>query len=343
MTQVLSPAAKSAEPLGVRRRRMSMRHGLVLIALVAVIVSACGAAATRLPAASPTASPGASPRPSASPSGAVASLRARVAELAGSLSFRAYAPDELPTDMVPTVALYGQGGGGALGEPLLAITFTRPAGGKPLLSIVQGPGGCCLAAGRAGAPLDTLIRTRAPRFAGDPHTAVRGELAPRAAGSSPIDGPTLWWHEDELGRTYVAITATTFAPELDAEALRRIAASMRFVDPTPVAGAVLLYWSTHESHSPTGHRVFLGVRSGAVPDEARLLDARGQVVASAVFGPVPAYGCLGAAASVAALSVPLEVVQGFRPDGAAGYRAEARVGAAWRPVRLVSTGCFSIE
>lgn len=139
---------------------------------------------------------------------------------------RVYAPDELPADMVPTVTLAGAGTAGTLGEPLLAITFTRPAGGKPLLGIVQGPGGCCLAASRRGAMLDTVIRTRAPRFAGDPHTEVRGELVRPAAGSA-IEGPTLWWHEDELGRTYIALTATTFAPELDAEALRRVAASMR--------------------------------------------------------------------------------------------------------------------
>lgn len=192
--------------------------------------------------------------------------------------------------------------------------------------------------------LDTVIRTRAPRFAGDPHTEVRGELVRPGASSSPIEGPTLWWHEDELGRTYVALTATTLAPELDAEALRQVASSMRMVDPAPVAGAVLLYWTTHESHSPNGHRVSLGVRSGSVPDEARLLDQSGRVVASAVFGSVRGYeGCLSAATSVAALPVPLEVIQGFRPNAAAGYRVEARVGAAWRPAQLVSTGCFSIE
>lgn len=316
-----------------------MRHGLLLVALV---VSACGYAATRPPAASPTASPSVPPSPSA-PS-AAASLRAQVAELAGSLAFRAYAPEELPANVVATVALFGQGTAGTLGEPLLAITFTRPAGGKPLLSIVQGPGGCCLAASRAGAVLDTVIRVRAPRFAGDPHTEVRGELVRPSAGSSPIAGPTLWWHEDELGRTYVALTATTFAPELDDEALRRVAASMRLVDPAPVAGAVLLYWTTHESHSPNGHRVSLGARSGALPDEARLLDRSGQVVASAAFGPPGPYeGCLSAATSVAALAVPLDVVQLFRPDVAAGYRVEARIGGAWLPARLVSTGCGSIE
>lgn len=317
-----------------------MRHGLLLVALV---VSACGTAATRTPAASPTASPGQPPSPSASPPSAVASLRARVAEVAGSLGFRAYAPNELPANMVPTVALAGAGTPGTLGEPLLTITFTRPAGGKPLLSVVQGPGGCCIAASRAGAVLDTVIRTRAPRFTGDPDTEVRGELI-RPGASSPIEGPTLWWHEDELGRTYVALTATTFAPELDAEALRRVAASMRLVDPAPVAGAVLLYWTTHESHSPNGHRVSLGVRSGAVPDEARLIDPSGPVVASAAFGPArPNEGCLGAATSVAALAVPLEVVRAFRPDVAAGYRVEARVGGTWRPARLVSIGCTSME
>lgn len=333
--------AESAEPIGLRERWTGMWHGLLFVALVA---SACGTAATRTPAASATASPAQPPSPSASPSSAVGSLRARVAELAGSLAFRVYAPDDLPANMVPTVALTGAGTAGTLGEPLLAITFTRPAGGKPLLSVVQGPGGCCLAASRAGAVLDTVIRTRAPRFAGDPHTEVRGELIRPGAGSSPIEGPTLWWHEDELGRTYVALTATTFAPELDAEALRRVAASMRLVDPAPVAGSVLLYWTTHESHSPNGHRLSLGVRSGAVPDEARLLDPSGQLVASAAFGPPrPSEGCLGAAASVAALAVPREVVRAFRPDIAAGYRVEARVGGTWRPGRLVSIGCVSME
>lgn len=317
-----------------------MRHGLLLVALV---VSACGAAATRPPAPSPTAS-GAQPSPSAGPPSAVASLRTQVAELAGALAFRAYTPEELPANMVATVALYGQGAGGTLGEPLLAITFTRPAGGKPLLTILQGPAGCCLAASRAGAALDTVIRTRAPRFAADPHTEVRGELVRPGPGASPNEGPTLWWHEDQLGRTYVALVATTFAPELDAEALRRVAASMRMVDPAPIAGAVVLYWTTHESHSPNGHRVSLGLRSGVVPDEARLLGHRGQVVASAAFGSARPYeGCLGAAAAVAALPVPLEVVRAFRPTAAAGYRVEARIGGTWRPAQLVSTGCLSME
>lgn len=315
-----------------------MRYGLLV---AAILVGACGTAATLSPAASPGAS--APPGPSASPASAVASLRESVAELAGSLAFRAYVPDEIPANMVATAGLHGQAGRGALDEPLLAITFTRPTGGKPLLTIVQGPGGCCLAASRAGAVLDTVIRTRTPRFAGDPHTELRGELV-RPTHPSPIEGPTLWWHEDGLGRTYIALTATTFAPELDAEALRRVAASMRVVDPAPIAGAVLLYWTTHESHSPSGHRVSLGVRSGRVPDEARLLDAGGRVIASGGFGPPRAYeGCLSPAQSVVALPVPLDVVQSFRPGASGGHRVEARFGSTWLRAQLVSTGCFSIE
>jgi hypothetical protein len=44
------------------------------------------------------------------------------------------------------------------------------------------------------------------------------------------------------------------------------------------------------------------------------------------------------------LAVPQNVVERFaRQNGDAGYRVEARIGGAWKPVELVASGCASIE
>jgi hypothetical protein len=107
---------------------------------------------------------------------------------------------------------------------------------------------------------------------------------------------------------------------------------------------VLLYLSTHESHSPAGHRVYLGAKSAPVPDEARLVDTAGKVVVSSRFDPPKPHECLRAAAAVASLPTSVDLVRDLRPGASArAVRAEARFGGLWRPVELIASGCFSIE
>ncbi len=118
---------------------------------------------------------------------------------------------------------------------------------------------------------------------------------------------------------------------------------MRTVDKRPRGDVLLLYLSTHTSHSASGHRVYVAAKTGPLPEEARLLDARGSVIATAPFAPPQAYECLKAAAGMAAFAVSHDVIEGFGQTVGAGYRVEARLGTAWRPVQLVSSGCASIE
>jgi hypothetical protein len=119
---------------------------------------------------------------------------------------------------------------------------------------------------------------------------------------------------------------------------------MRAVGSGARGQVILLYVSTHTSHSPTGHRVFVAAGAAPLPEQARLIDPAGQVTATAGFEAPKSYDCLHAAAGVAALAVPQSVVDGFaKQNGDLGYRVEARIGGAWKPVELVASGCASIE
>ena len=140
----------------------------------------------------------------------------------------------------------------------------------------------------------------------------------------------------------MALRATSFA-QLDEQGLLAIAQSMRPVTKQSRGDALLLYLSTHVSHSPSGHRVYIAAKTRPLPDEARLSDASGNVIAMASFQAPESYGCLKAAAGVAALPVPHDVVETFGQTVGDGYRVEARVGNTWRSVQLVSSGCFSTE
>lgn len=302
---------------------------------LAVMLAGCTAAGTPGTRAAPT--------PTAEPAGP-ASLRSAVEQVAASLSFQPFVPTDLPPDTVAKVTLRTEAAerSSGLGEPLLVIEFTPRGGGKPFLHMIQGPGGCCLAESRSEGGISVVLRTRPPQVTGDPHTEVRAQLL--APGLSAV-AATLWWHEETWfgNRTYLALSASPGAAPLDGKALIRIAASVEPVDRPGVSGEVLLYWSTHESHSPNGHRIFVGARNAPLPDEVRLVDQRGQVVATATFEQPKPYECLRGARGVAPLAVALDVVQDFMRGSGAGYRVEARLGGAWIPAQLVGAGCFSIE
>jgi hypothetical protein len=295
----------------------------IVLALVLVLaVAACGDPGTAGP----------SPRPS--------EIRTAVERLAPYLAFQAFAPDESPPGVLDRVSLYAvqrpnQADRDVLGEPILAAEFVLAPGAKTTVSLIEGPADCCADMFRGSDRTAVVVR---PAGGGRPE--VRGEIVlPRGAA----EGPSLWWHEPGSGeRTFIALRATSFA-QLGEKGLLAIAESMRAVSRQPRGDALLLYLSIHVSHSPTGHRVYIAGKARPLPDEARLSDATGTVIATAAFQAPEPHGCLKSAEGVAALAVPHDVVEKFGQTVGAGYRVEARVGAAWRRVQLVSSGCFSTE
>lgn len=263
--------------------------------------------------------------------------------MAPALSFQAFVPDDLPAGLTVTASLFAQSRPNAQqantpGDPLLYLQFTPAGGGKLALSVLQGPEGCCLDLRRTGTVVDTVIRSARPGIPGSAGAEVRGQLT-----RSATEGPMLTWNEPTAsGRpTHIALMATPFGAQFDEQALLSLARSMRAIYRPASTDTVFLYFSTHTSHSPSGHRVFVAPKTGPVPDEARLVDASGLVIASARFEPPSSYGCLSGVPAVAAFAVPPEVLGGFGISS--DYRVEARVAGAWRPVQLVSSGCTSIE
>ena len=222
-----------------------------------------------------------------------------------------------------------------LGEPILSAEYVLAPGAKTTVYLIEAPADCCADMFQSADRTAVVVR---PASGGRPE--LRGELVrPRGAA----EGPSLWWHEPAEGeRTFVALRATSFA-QLDEQGLLAIAQSMRAVTKQSRGAALLLYLSTHVSHSPSGHRVYIAAKARPLPDEARLSDASGSVIAMTSFQAPESYGCLKAAAGVAALPVPHEVVEKFGQTVGADYRVEARVGNTWRQVQLVSSGCFSTE
>ena len=264
--------------------------------------------------------------------------------MAPALSFQAFVPDDLPPGLTVTASLFALPPGfdrqaKALGDPLLYLQFTPAGGGKLALTVLQGPEGCCVDLPRTGSAVDTVIRSARPGIPGSAGAEVRGQLF---STRSPTEGPTLTWNEPAAGRpTYIALMATPFGAQFDEQGLLSLARSMRAVDRPASTDTIVLYLSTHTSHSPSGHRVSVASKMGPVPDEARLVDASGLVIASARFEPPSSYGCLSAAAGVAVFAVPGEVLAGVNISS--DYRVEARVAGAWRPVQLVFSGCSSVE
>ena len=263
-------------------------------------------------------------------------VRTAVEPLAPLLAFQTLVPDELPSGYLQAVSLYAKPtGADVLGEPILLIQWTVVAGGKPSFILVEGPADCCATSLPHGDRSVTVIR---PAAGGT--REVSGELVqPRGAG----EGLAVWWNEPtSAGRTFIAAMSTSFVP-LDEQALLRIARSMRVVEKRAAGDTLLLYLSTHVSHSADGHRVFVAAKTGPVPQEARLADAKGTIISTAGFQRPATYDCLKAAAGVAAFAVSHDVVEKFGQFVGAGYRVEARVNGIWRPVLLVSSGCFSVE
>jgi hypothetical protein len=297
-----------------------MRTVLPLVLVLAV--TACG----------DPGSGGPSPRPS--------EVRTAVERLAPYLAFQAFAPDESPPGVLDRVSLFAvqrpnQPDRDVLGEPVLGAEYVLAPGAKTTVYLIEGPADCCADMFRGSDRTPVVIR---PASGGRPE--VRGEIVlPRGAA----EGPSVWWHEAAAGeRTFIALRATTFA-QLGEKGLLAIAQSMRAVSRQPRGDALLLYLSTHVSHSPSGHRVYIAAKARPLPEEARLSDSTGKVIATAAFQAPEPYGCLKSAEGVAALAVPHDVVEKFGQTVGGGYRVEARVGAAWRPVQLVSSGCFSTE
>lgn len=277
---------------------------------------------------------------SAGPSARPSEIRTAVERLAPYVAFQAFVPDESPPGVLDRVSLYAlqrpmQPDRNVLGEPILSAEYALAPGAKTTVYLIEGPAECCADMFQGADRTAVVVR---PAGGGRPE--VRGELIrPRGAA----EGPSLWWHEPASGdRTFVAVRATSFA-QLDERGLVAIAQSMRAVSKQSRGDALLLYLSTHVSHSPSGHRVYIAAKSRPLPDEARLSDANGDVIATASFQAPEPYGCLKSAEGVAALAVSHDVVEKFGQTVGAGYRVEARVGAAWRPVQLVSSGCFSTE
>ena len=277
---------------------------------------------------------------SAGPSARPSEIRTAVERLAPYVAFQAFVPDDSPPGVLDRVSLYAfqrpnQPDRSVLGEPILIAEYALAPGTKTTAFLIEGPADCCADMFQGSDRTAVVVR---PASGGRPE--VRGEVI-RSRGAA--EGASLWWHEPASGdRTFVALRATSFA-KLDEQRLLAIAQSMRAVGKQSRGDALLLYLSTHVSHNPSGHRVYVAAKARPVPDETRLLDANGNVIATASFQAPEPYGCLKSAEGVAALAVSHDVVEKFGQTVGAGYRVEARMGASWRAVQLVSSGCFSTE
>ncbi len=318
------PSAGSAElPNGV------VVGGVVrpLLLAVAIVSLACGRLNT--PGGDPLSGGNASAPPD-SP------LAAAVRPLAAGLTFQAYVPD-LPSDLTVTASLVASPGltPRGLGDPSLVIEVSQTAGAKPWLRILEGPAGCCPDITRS-TPHDVTIRSAS---GGAP--ALMGQVYPRMGAT---EGPTLRWRERASGSvTEFVLASTTFGPYADEKALADLARSVRPLPRGLETEMARLYLSTHVSHSPTGHRVYVAGRAAPLPESARLVDASGATIATAPFGAPQSYSCLRDAAGVAQFAVAHDVVDAFSRGVATGYHVEVLVGGHWRPAQLIMSGCFSIE
>lgn len=294
----------------------------ILLLGLAALLGACG-------------TPGAPSRAAtASPSPPASAVRDAVEPLAGAVPFEVFLPTALRPDL-PVAASLRAGTSltdrSAIGDPVLSIEVSAVPGGKPALYLYQGPDGCCPDFGLPVTPKAVVVRSTPAE--------ARGELfAPRSVN----EGPTLRYVETSSSgsKTTIVMTGWSFGPYGTEEALLDLARSMQGLGRATPSDAVLVYYSTHISHSPTGHRISVAVRSGAPPEAARLLDAGGREISSATFEPPKAYDCLRAAAAVA----PMQVREQETQEIARGsLRVEVRVSGAWVRTQLVASNCSSIE
>lgn len=301
-----------------------MRDALLVLVLVLVACSSPDAL-------SQTAT--SSPAPSA-----VAPLtpaRATVDPLAGAVAFEIFLPAALRADLPVTASLRSspdrQDLRAGIGEPVLWLEVSAVPGGKPALYLYEGPDACCPDFGAPRASRTVTVRTT---------PEVRGELF---AASSGGEGPTLRYIETSTDgtRTTIVMTGWSFGPYATEDALIELARSMEGIGRPPPTSAVLVYYSTHVSHSPTGHRISIGVRSGPAPRAARLIDATGRQISTAVFESPKSYDCMRAATAVAAMPVneaeTKEIARGL-------LRVEVeRSAGLWVRTQLVSSNCSSME
>jgi len=219
-----------------------------------------------------------------------------------------------------------------IGDPVLSIEVSAVPGGKPALYLDEGPEGCCPDFGPPVTPKVVVVRTTP--------TEVRGEFF---AAHSTTGGARLRYSETSSSgsKTTIVMTGWSFGPYATEEALLELARSMRGFGRQAPGDTRLMYYSTHVSHSPTGHRISVAIRSGAVPEAARLIDAAGREVSSATFEMPKPNDCLRAAAAVAAM----QVIERETQEIARGaLRVEVRVsGGAWVPTQLVASNCHSVE
>lgn len=302
----------------------------VVVIALAVLLGACGGAGR--PSAA-TASPVASLAPSASgaPQSAAA---AAIGPLARAVPFQLFVPTALPAHLPVTVSLRAATlpkDRTGIGDPVLWVEVQAVPGGKPALHLLEGPEGCCADVRPATPGRSVIVRTTP--------TEVRGELF---ASQSVNEGPTLRYVDGPAAgpRTTIVITTYAWGSYATEEALLELARSMAGVTRQPRGDAVLLYYSTHVSHSPTGHRISVAVRSAPAPESARLLDTSGRVISSARFEVPKSYECLRAAAAVAALQVSEPQSQEI---GRGSLRVEVLVTGSWLPTQLVASNCASIE
>lgn len=297
----------------------------IVVCGLAALLGACGMPGARSLAL--TASP--------SPSMPLASAARAAAEpLAAAVSFEVFLPTALRPDLPVTASLRAGTSltdRSALGDPVLSIEVSAVPGGKPALSLYEGPEGCCPDFRPPVAPKAVVVRTGPPE--------VRGELF----AARPVnEGPTLRYVETSTSgsKTTIVMTGWSFGPYATEEALLDLARSMQGLGRATPRAAVLVYYSTHVSHSPTGHRISVAVRSGAAPEAARLLDAGGRVISSATFEPPKSYECLRAAAAVASMQVREPETQEIARGS---LRVEVRASGAWVRAQLVASNCASIE
>lgn len=304
----------------------------VALVCLSVVIAACGAPRALSEAATSSLSPAAgspAPTPPQTPA------RAAVEPLARAVPFEIYLPATLRPDLPVTASLRAavdpKDVRAGLGDPVLSIEVSAVPGGKPALYLSEGPEGCCPDFGAPVTPKVVMVRATPKE--------VRGEFFP---AHSATGGARLRYSETSSNgsRTTIVMTGWSFGPYATEEALLELASSMRGFGRQAPSDTRLVYYSTHVSHSPTGHRISVAIRSGGVPEAARLIDTAGREVASATFETPRPYDCLRAAAAVAAMPVKEQETQEI---GRGSLRVELRISGVWVRTQLVASNCASVE
>lgn len=125
-----------------------------------------------------------------------------------------------------------------------------------------------------------------------------------------------------------------------------VSSAMSTSAPPAARPRVVLVISSHESHDPAGHRVYLWPEAGAEDvDEVRITGV-GLVapVTGAVLPVTQNWGCVSRVPRAAVLQMPSSAIRDWASIAPpAKYAVEARIGPIWYTASLISSGCFSIE